>query len=110
MRVNLNVPFSEKDSARRLGARWDAARRTWFVQDLADLSPFLKWMPSHLRKSHKPVQVRSHPGEQYSPLPCERHCKTPPWDDCANCEHWLAYQDERISAAAEKYTGEFPKL
>ena len=27
----LSVPFAQKDAAKALGARWDAARRTWAV-------------------------------------------------------------------------------
>lgn len=30
-RVNLNVPFSKKEIAKRLGAKWDADRRTWYA-------------------------------------------------------------------------------
>ena len=37
MRTNLNVPFSEKDAARRLGAKWDLARKTWYVEDMENL-------------------------------------------------------------------------
>ena len=28
MRVNLKVPFDEKEAAKDLGAKWDAARKT----------------------------------------------------------------------------------
>lgn len=44
-RTDLNVPFSEKDEAKRLGARWDGQKRLWFVQDGVDLTPFGKWLP-----------------------------------------------------------------
>ena len=53
MRVNLQVPYAEKDAAKRLGAQWDPARRVWYVQDLEKLEPFLKWMPKYLTKAHK---------------------------------------------------------
>ena len=53
MRVDLKVPFEEKDSAKKLGARWDATRKVWYVEDLPNLAPFLKWMPKHLTKAHK---------------------------------------------------------
>lgn len=53
MRVDLNVPYKEKDQARRLGARWDQARKVWYVENKEKLEPFLRWMPSHLRKAHK---------------------------------------------------------
>lgn len=50
MRINLNVPYAEKDQAKRLGALWDMARKVWYVEDLANLRPFLKWMPAHLTR------------------------------------------------------------
>jgi hypothetical protein len=43
----LNVPFSEKDKARRLGAHWDLARKKWYVENMEDLTPFLRWMADH---------------------------------------------------------------
>jgi hypothetical protein len=46
MRINLNVPFEEKDQARIAGAKWDLARNTWYIENKADLSPFLRWMPN----------------------------------------------------------------
>ena len=30
-RIDLQVPFCEKDEARRLGARWDPAQKVWYV-------------------------------------------------------------------------------
>ncbi len=52
MRVNLKVPIEEKDQARRLGAKWDAARKTWYVEDVERLEPFVQWIPPHLLKPH----------------------------------------------------------
>ena len=45
MRVNLKVPFAEKDAAKALGARWDATRKIWYVQNVEDLKPYVRWMP-----------------------------------------------------------------
>lgn len=44
VRVNLKVPFAEKDSAKALGAKWDATKKIWYIVDKADLTPFLKWI------------------------------------------------------------------
>lgn len=44
MRVNLACPFSEKDEAKSLGARWDPARKTWYVENPDDLQPFARWI------------------------------------------------------------------
>ena len=44
MRVNLNCPYSDKDEAKSLGARWDMAKKTWYVIDPDDLQPFARWI------------------------------------------------------------------
>lgn len=41
----LNVPFREKDEAKSLGARWDAAQKRWYVPPDKDLEPFQRWLP-----------------------------------------------------------------
>ena len=45
MRIDLQCPFQDKDLAKQRGARWDPQRRVWYVQDIADLSPFAAWLP-----------------------------------------------------------------
>jgi hypothetical protein len=40
----LNVPFAEKDEAKRLGARWDSARKKWYVPQGTDLNAFSRWI------------------------------------------------------------------
>ena len=44
MRIDLNCPYAEKDVAKGLGARWDAARKVWFIVDVEDLTPFMRWI------------------------------------------------------------------
>ena len=39
----LNVPFAEKDEAKRLGARWDPARKKWYVPNGVDADQFSRW-------------------------------------------------------------------
>ena len=41
----LTVPFKDKDAAKGLGARWDAAQRQWFVPEGRALAPFALWLP-----------------------------------------------------------------
>ena len=41
----LTVPFKDKDAAKGLGARWDAAQRQWFVPEGRELAPFALWLP-----------------------------------------------------------------
>lgn len=44
MRINLQCPFSEKDKAKALGAKWDAEKRCWYIVDVEDLTPFMRWI------------------------------------------------------------------
>jgi hypothetical protein len=43
--TKLNVPYAEKDEARRLGARWNAELKTWYVPPGSTLTPFERWLP-----------------------------------------------------------------
>lgn len=43
----LAVPYSEKDSAKALGARWDGNSRRWFVPSGTEVEPFERWLPGH---------------------------------------------------------------
>jgi hypothetical protein len=40
----LKVPYAEKDAAKNLGARWDAAKRKWYIPPGLDQSLFSKWV------------------------------------------------------------------
>ncbi len=40
----LVVPFAEKDEAKALGARWDAASRKWYVPSGKDAAAFARWL------------------------------------------------------------------
>ena len=41
--TNLKVPFSEKDQAKALGARWNAELKQWYVPQGVNSAPFEKW-------------------------------------------------------------------
>ena len=45
MRINLKTPFADKEAAKALGARWDGAKKIWYITDVADLTPFMRWIP-----------------------------------------------------------------
>lgn len=42
-KIYLTVPFAQKDQAKALGARWDAAQKKWYVPAGKDLGLFAKW-------------------------------------------------------------------
>lgn len=50
-RTYLNVPFAQKDEAKALGARWDAANKKWFVPAGRDMTLFAKWQAVSLKAS-----------------------------------------------------------
>ena len=96
MRMNLRVPFAEKDQAKKLGARWDAGRKVWYVEGHADLAAFSRWSPTphdasvpdvgapkrasaKAQTASDTVQV----GSRYVEIP--RVCDCLPWEDCDKC-------------------------
>jgi hypothetical protein len=98
MRVDLVVPFKEKDKAKALGARWDKGRMVWYVQDSTDLSQFERWLPGiaefnrkgreagQLSESRIPVQpTNSASNVQAGVSDCG--CDALPWE---HCEHTLS--------------------
>jgi hypothetical protein len=55
-KVFLNVPFTQKDEAKALGARWDATQKKWYVLDDKDLSPFSQWQSqTTLGSTHRQI-------------------------------------------------------
>ena len=42
-RKHINVPFSEKEQAKALGAKWDRQEQSWYVPANVDPNPFAKW-------------------------------------------------------------------
>ena len=83
MRTNLKVPYDEKDDAKKLGARWDAARKTWYVENVENIEQFMRWMPNEVgsiltvRTSVAPMNV----GARFFRISCS--CL--PWDPCDAC-------------------------
>lgn len=103
MRTNLMVPFAEKDRAKKLGARWDAARKVWYVEGHENIAAFAEWMPGRPTKpsigtgesapTARPVPAKSPKqhgvatsagvmtGAKSLPLSCD--CL--PWLGCEKC-------------------------
>lgn len=36
----LNVPYHEKDEAKKLGARWDNVEKKWYIEENIDINLF----------------------------------------------------------------------
>ena len=56
--INLKVPFSEKDQAKALGARWNAELKQWYVPQGVESAPFAKWFTSSATATQTKASVR----------------------------------------------------
>jgi len=96
MRHDLKVPFAEKDQAKKLGARWDAARKRWYIDGELDPADFAKWQPMlhdasaaaapvavSGRAAPASVEAKVQVGSRFVQLP--RVCDCLPWEDCDAC-------------------------
>lgn len=52
-RTYLAVPFTEKDQAKALGAKWDRKQKSWFFSGDQDSKPFEKWALDNQPKQQK---------------------------------------------------------
>ena len=44
--VYLMCPYADKNGAKKLGARWDPARKQWFVPPGININLFSRWLPN----------------------------------------------------------------
>lgn len=47
----LQTAYKDRESVKSLGARWDAARKQWYVPEGRELAPFASWLPAELQAS-----------------------------------------------------------
>lgn len=97
MRINLVTPFAEKDAAKAMGARWDSAKKQWYIVDVADLTPFLRWIPDIEAAAAQAIDNAVLPDQSSGKAPIKRSagvitkssltiarcgCDVRAWDDC----------------------------
>ena len=97
MRINLVTPFAEKDAVKALGARWDATKKIWYITDVADLTPFLRWIPNLEAATEVSTDVVTRPTKSAPKAPINQFqgpttgptidvphcgCNVLPWEDC----------------------------
>jgi hypothetical protein len=98
-RINLVTPFAEKDAVKALGARWDAAKKVLYITDVADLTPFLRWIPDLEKATERSVGNAVHATGNVAVAAIRRSeggittsvvavvgcdCKVLPWEDCGH--------------------------
>lgn len=42
--VYLDVPYQEKDIAKKRGAKWDGEEKKWYVPQGIDINNFVEWI------------------------------------------------------------------
>ena len=47
MKILLNVPYPEKDTAKARGAKWDPTVKSWYISAARDIPNLLRWLPEH---------------------------------------------------------------
>jgi hypothetical protein len=93
MRINLITPFAEKDAVKALGARWDGTKKLWYITDVANLTPFMRWIPNletasepsgGSAKSAAKAPVKQSPGVITTSSVVVPHCgcQVLSWVDC----------------------------
>lgn len=50
----LAVPYSQKNAAKKLGAKWDGRKKSWYAPEGSDLNSFGQWLPDGKHKEEKP--------------------------------------------------------
>lgn len=53
----LNVPYAEKDAAKALGAKWDAAMKKWYAPGTIDIALFAKWAAESANQDSSSISV-----------------------------------------------------
>lgn len=51
MRIDLIVPYEEKELAKRKGAKWDDHKKVWYIIDPTNIFDFVQWAPERLKKA-----------------------------------------------------------
>lgn len=89
MRINLVTPFADKDAAKALGAKWDGAKKVWYITDVADLTPFMRWIPNLETSTQPSSETTTAPAKTSSGVITKSTiavphcgCQVLPWVDC----------------------------
>ena len=97
-RINLAVPYAQKDAVKAMGARWDAELRTWWATEAQCRAHpgLLKWTgarskPAQRTAKRSPAKQTRGPGPKlterrvFSLAGCTcRHVA--PWEDCEHTD------------------------
>lgn len=93
-RVYLAVPYEEKEEAKALGAKWDKANKSWFMESSnANLPAASKWLPEKQQTQSMPAMS---PVEEFADKLREMGCVV------ANGHPFMDGQKHRIETVGDK--------
>ena len=69
-RVDLNVPYAEREAAKRAGAKWDKEAKTWYAPKGADLDKLARWNTGKAAKSETPPRPEEEFAEALRSVGC----------------------------------------
>lgn len=96
MRINLTTKFAEKEAVKALGARWDPIRKNWYIENVEDLTPFMKWLPGIDQKNDSDNHSSNSSKKKFIPNELNSiekssdninsycGCNVLPWEDCVH--------------------------
>ena len=62
----LDVPYKEKEQAKKLGAKWDKEEKRWYAPEGTDLTPLAAWMPQNTPAVEPSVSPGMAPQEEFA--------------------------------------------
>lgn len=81
----LNVPYAEKNAAKALGAKWDAAKKKWYVPLGMNVNCFSKWNTKIVEKKQNQNDLYDNSLSGITTYPKDKdfiayNGEIPPWD------------------------------
>jgi Domain of unknown function (DUF5710) len=73
-RIDLYVSPEEYAAVRSLGARWDAQRKCWYLDDPVEAARFARWLGDAAPEPEAPWNIRAHEAFVASAARCCRRC------------------------------------
>ncbi|MCT4533772.1 zincin-like metallopeptidase domain-containing protein [Halodesulfovibrio sp.] len=59
----LAVPFSEKNAAKKLGAKWDGRKKSWYAPEGTEMNALSRWLP---KGKHQEAKSQMSPEQEFS--------------------------------------------
>ena len=56
MRIMLEVPYRDREEAKKFGCRFSGVEKKWYIDNPDDriLMALMRWVPAHLKSAHNP--------------------------------------------------------